>query len=424
MIFSDRQHSVSKQQSAKLRDALDHALADERKHERLRKIEVKALKSQIAEIEREIADYELLKSGSFAFAESYSLADLPRTLIQARISQGLSQTDLAERLGMKPQQVQRYEATEYMSASLARLIEVADILKVRVSESFSVVPGPAKSTLFAWSDATDVDWTRFPLQEMARRGWLQGNDLVEAARTYFLKEAGPQFATTLHRKKVRSGQAPNEFALLAWQARVLELARTEQEAGNVGEFDLDDTWLTELASLTRDEDGPQRARKLLLKNGVTLVVERHLSSTYLDGAAMLSPVGRPVVALTLRYDRLDNFWFVLFHELGHVFSHLYTSMRLDFFDEEDSTGSDGLEREADTFALERLIPETSWKQCLSRFALTEAAVRIDAEKLGIHPSIIAGRIRKERNDYLILNDLVGAGTVRSQLLEGQDEYSV
>jgi HTH-type transcriptional regulator/antitoxin HigA len=253
---------------------------------------------------------------------------------------------------------------------------------------------------------------------MARRGWLKGKDLVEAARSYFLEVAGPQFATALHRKKVRSGNTPNEFALLAWQARVLELARVDHTSGRLGDFELNDAWLSELVSLTRDENGPRKARDLLRENGIALVIERHLSGTYLDGAAMISPMELPVVALTLRYDRLDNFWFVLFHELGHVFLHLYASMRLDFFDEEGSEDSDGVEREADAFALDRLIPEAAWKQCLSRFALTEEAVRIDAEKLGIDASIIAGRIRKERNNYLILNDLIGSGTVRSQLVEG------
>ena len=419
MIFSDRQYSVSKEQSAKLRGALERVLADTKKHERLRKIEAKALESQIAEIDREIADYNLLKSGSVAFSESYALSDLPRILIQARIAQGLSQTDLAERLGMKPQQIQRYEATEYMSASLARLIEVADILQVRVSQSFSAAHAPAENSLFAWSSTSDVDWTRFPLKEMAKRGWLKGKDLVESARSFFLEAAGPQFATALHRKKVRSGNAPNEYALLAWQARVLELARVGHAAGRLADFELKDEWLSELVSLTRDKNGPRKARELLWENGIALVIERHLSGTYLDGAAMISAMGHPVVALTLRYDRLDNFWFVLFHELGHVFLHLYTSLRLDFFDEEDGTDTDGVEREADAFALDQLIPEATWKQCLSRFALTEEAVRIDAKKLGIDPSIIAGRIRKERNNYLILNDLIGSGTVRSQFVEGQ-----
>jgi HTH-type transcriptional regulator/antitoxin HigA len=419
MIFSDRQYTVSKEQAAKLKLALDRVRTDKQKHDRLRNIEVKALESQITDIEQEIADYDLLKAGSVTFSESYTLGDLPRILIQARIAQGLSQTELAGRLSMKPQQIQRYEATEYMSASLSRLIEVANALQVRVSQSFSSSPESSENALFTWSDARDVDWSRFPLKEMAKRGWLKGANLADAAQSYFLSAAGPQFATALHRKKVRSGNAPDEFALLAWQTRVLDVARTVDISGKLGEFVLNDNWMSELVKLTRDKYGPRKARDLLNKNGIALVIERHLSGTYLDGAAMLSPTGHPVVALTLRYDRLDNFWFVLFHELGHVFLHLFSALRLDFFDEEDGNGNDGVEREADKFALECLIPEAAWKQCLSRFALSEEAVLIDAEKLGIDPSIIAGRIRKERSNYQVLNELIGSGTVRAQLEEGQ-----
>ena len=129
---------------------------------------------------------------------------------------------------------------------------------------------------------------------------------------------------------------------------------------------------------------------------------------------MLDDADRPVIGLTLRYDRLDNFWFVLFHELGHVFLHLFNGLRFDFFDDESASDSDSVEAEADKFALDALIPETLWEQCLSRFALSEESVKIDAENLGIEPSIIAGRIRKELNNYTILNELVGQGRVRGQ----------
>ena len=100
----------------------------------LRKIELDALRSQIADLEAEMAEYNLLRLGKVSFSETCSLSELPRVLVQARIAKGLTQTDLAERLNMKPQQVQRYEATNYMSASLARLIEVASVLEVKISE--------------------------------------------------------------------------------------------------------------------------------------------------------------------------------------------------------------------------------------------------------------------------------------------------
>jgi len=160
---------------------------------------------------------------------------------------------------------------------------------------------------------------------------------------------------------------------------------------------------------------------MLAEKGIILVVERHLPGSYLDGAAMLLDGNTPVVGLTLRYDRLDNFWFVLMHELGHIFLHLFDGLRFDFFDEENAGDSDAIEAEADKFALDALIPEDLWDQCLSRFALSEEAVRIDAETIGVDPSIIAGRIRKERGNYAILNDLVGQDGVRSQLEEASDD---
>lgn len=420
MIFSDRQLSVSKAQRDKLRTALAALPAKSVGNDAwLNDMERDALVSQITDIEAEISEYEMLKSGQVAFTERFSLAELPRVLVQARIAKGLSQTDLAAKLDMKPQQIQRYEATDYMGASLARLIEVSDLLGVKVSESFSTQSsGGGSLSVLTGSDS--IAWDRFPAREMIKRGWFKiskGANIAEAVKEYFLSAAGPQFATALHRKKVRSGNAPNQPALLAWQARVLEIARINNEAVSYPAFDFDERWLPDLVALTKHDDGPAQAKYFLESKGVPLIVERHLPGSYLDGAAMLSDFDRPVIGLTLRYDRLDNFWFVLFHELGHIFLHLQEGLQLDFFDEEGANGNDKLEAEADQFALDNLITPELWDQCLSRFALSKESVLIDAETLGIHPSIVAGRIRKERNDYMILNDLVGQNTVRRQLEE-------
>ncbi|WP_020503589.1 helix-turn-helix domain-containing protein [Lamprocystis purpurea] len=423
MIYSDKQCGVSSAQLAKLRDALATA-RDRASHQPwLKQAEIEALKSQIADIEAEIAEYSLLKSGQVSFSKTYALEDLPRVLVQARIAFGMSQTDLAEKLNMKPQQVQRYEATNYMGASLARLIEVSHALGVRTSGTFEG-PKQAGGSVFAWGDADDIVWGQLPYKEMIKRKWFtvpRGGNPIDKVKEYFLQAAGPQLATAFHRKKMRSGNVPNEYALLAWQARVLERARNKIEEGALGAFTLDDQWLPDLVRLTKRKDGPKRARDLLAAKGIVLIVERHLPGSYLDGAAMLAIGEIPVVGLTLRYDRLDNFWFVLMHELGHVFRHLFDGLRFDFFDEESASDSDTIETEADKFALDTLIPGDLWDQCLSRFALSEEAVKIDAETIGIDPSIIAGRIRKECANYTILSDLVGQGHVRSQLEETGDD---
>lgn len=427
MIYSDKQYSISEGQLSKLRDALlnnqtENADATGEKSW-LRAAQADAIKSQIATLEAELSHYKLLKSGEITFAKAHSLENLPSVLVQARIAAGMSQADLAERLGMKAQQIQRYEASGYSGASLARLIDICEALNVHTTELFD--SGSAtKGSVFSWSNIDDVVWKQFPAREMAKRGWFdvpRKGDVYELARDYFMHAAGPQFASAYHRKKMHGGSVPNEYALLAWQARILERAQDIVETQKPPEFVADDRWIADLVALTRRKDGPKRAQELLMSKGVILVTEKHLSGTYLDGGAMLDHDGRPIIGLTLRFDRLDNFWFVLMHELGHVFLHLMDGLRYDFFDEEETAGDDEIEQEADTFALDRLIPDTKWDECLSRFALSEEAVRIDAKNLGIDVSIVAGRIRKERRDYTILTDLVGQGQVASQFEDDGDE---
>ena len=423
MIYSDKQYGVSSAQLTKLHAALAAVQARTTDQAWLKNAEIEALKSQIVDLEAELTEYDLLKSGQASFSKTYALEELPRVLVQARIASGMSQTGLAEKLGMKPQQIQRYEATDYMGASLGRLIEISKALGVKASGSFEG-PKQVGGSLFTWGDADDVVWGQLPYKEMIKRKWFdvpRGANPVECVREYFLYAAGPKFATAFHRKKMQSGNVPNEYSLLAWQARILERARCKIEAEEIGAFELDDLWLPELVRLTRHTDGPKRARDLLAQKGIVLIVERHLPGSYLDGASMLSSDGIPVIGLTLRHDRLDNFWFVLMHELGHVFLHLFDGLRFDFFDEEGGNDGDVIEAEADKFALDALIPEALWDRCLSRFALSEEAVKIDADTIGIDASIIAGRIRKERGNYTILNNLIGLAQVRSQLEETGDD---
>ena len=421
MIYSDKQRRISAQELGRLKGAL--LASREREGEAwLRAVETDAIRSEIERLQTVIADYDMLKAGEIAFAKSFALESLPAILVQARIAAGMSQTALAQALQLKPQQIQRYEATAYGGASLTRLIEVSRVLGVQTEGLFGSEQA-GQGGVFSWQKAEEIEWRRFPTKEMVKRGWFDlspRRDLVQQAKDYFRRAAGPQFVTALHRKKVRGDTSPNEYALLAWQARILERARGTVAREDLPPFTLDDRWISDLVSLTTRPNGPREATELLARQGIPLVTERQLAGTYLDGAAMLDEDGRPIVGLTLRFDRLDNFWFVLFHELGHIFLHLMDGTRYDFFDEDGTVAKDRLELEADGFALNSLIPDESWRGCLSKFAMTEKAVRLDAERLGVDPSIIAGRIRRERGNYTILNTLVGQGHVRNHFATDTD----
>ena len=144
MIKNEREYRITKAQAEKFRRAVTEFRAekDTSVHPRLHQAQADALRSQLADLEAELQQYESLRSGKRRIIRTQSLADFPRALIQARVALGLSQRDLAQRLGLKEQQIQRYEATEYASASLRRIREVLDALGVDLASEMTC-PAPA-----------------------------------------------------------------------------------------------------------------------------------------------------------------------------------------------------------------------------------------------------------------------------------------
>jgi HTH-type transcriptional regulator/antitoxin HigA len=172
--------------------------------------------------------------------------------------------------------------------------------------------------------------------------------------------------------------------------------------------------LRELARLSYLASGPLLAKEFLNKSGIHVIFERHLAKTHLDGAALRLPDGSPVVALTLRHDRADNFWFTLFHELAHVSLHLDKDGVEAFFDDLSDDGKkDKCEKEADKLASEGLIPESDWKAARLTKHSPSGNVLAFAEKLRISPAIPAGRVRYESKNYMIFKPLIGSGKLRA-----------
>jgi HTH-type transcriptional regulator / antitoxin HipB len=89
----------------------------------------------IRQLKQEIAEYEQLKSGNILTFVLGSLDDLPTTLIKARIAAGMTQKELADKIGVQEQQIQRYEASHYSSASFDRLRTIANALKIEITQA-------------------------------------------------------------------------------------------------------------------------------------------------------------------------------------------------------------------------------------------------------------------------------------------------
>lgn len=380
-------------------------------------IQRSALASQIEELEEDLSIYSDLRSGRVSQFESASLHDLPDILIQSRIARGMSQKELADFLGLKEQQIQRYEADRYRAASLDRLIEIAEALNVKISgEAALVGDGRLKSV-------DPAVWKTFPVAEMYKRGWFEdfSGTMAEARKAApelvpaFLYGSHAQYAApALHRKSVRANGKVLEAAIAAWEARVRMLADRRPPEKVFDRNSLTHEWFAGLRALTLTADGVIEAVDYLREVGICLIIERQLPGTLLDGAALCSLHDYAIVAMTLRHDRLDNFWFTLFHEIGHLMLHIGPGQFGAIFDDTESPATSTIEEEADLFAQEALIPAAQWKLATSKFARTERAVVTDAKRFGVGPAIIAGRVRQETRNYTLLSGLVGAGEVRRQ----------
>lgn len=137
MIRNARQYRITKAQAEKFRRALnefdDRPSAHAGVHPKLIKAQRDAIVSQLESLEQEIEEYERLQKSRRRQLDLDLVVELPKALIRARIAAGLSQRELADRLGLKEQQIQRYEATNYESASLKRVLEVARALTAQAA---------------------------------------------------------------------------------------------------------------------------------------------------------------------------------------------------------------------------------------------------------------------------------------------------
>lgn len=416
MITNEKQYRSTRLQIDQFRQALAslEARADPALPAILVKAQRDAVRSQLAELKADAELYDSLRAGRVTQFEAESLSDLPDILIQARIARGLSQKDLAAYLGLKEQQIQRYEAERYGSASLARMIEVSDALGVRIRKHAELVGSAELETV------APETWQAFPIAEMYKRGWFEdfAGSLADARKAApklvpaFLRGTQARYLEpALHRKSVRASGQVHEAAITAWEARIRRLADRDPPLQKFDPVSISDKWLAGLAALTLDPDGPSKAVDHLRRIGIALIVEKHLPSTLLDGAALSTDASYAVIALTLRHDRLDNFWFTLFHELGHLKLHMKQGY-VAIFDDMESPAASDAESEADLFAQEALLPAAKWNLAVSRFTRDDKAVLTDAKRFGVGPAIIAGRVRREANDYTLLRRFVGAGEVR------------
>jgi HTH-type transcriptional regulator/antitoxin HigA len=247
-------------------------------------------------------------------------------------------------------------------------------------------------------------YKRAPIREMIRRRWIEHtNDIDELEK---------RVAAFFERTSIEEEPAPIPFAprmgtdyafvtpsLRAWLYRARKLARSVQTAVPFTTSSFARA-LTRLAALRSEAAETRHIPNLLAECGIRLVVVEHLAGTRIDGTCFWLDETAPVVAISLRYDRLDWFWFTLIHELGHVEQRdgLNTDQPIDL----QLVGEGALrteskperEQAADRFATEFLIPQAELENFINRVSplFSKNAISGFAARLGIHPALVVGQL--------------------------------
>ena len=332
---------------------------------------------------------------------------------------GLSQRDLVPFIGSRAKVSEVLSGKRQLTMPMARALHEhlgipADVLLQESGAGFG-------------EPLAGIEWNRFPLRAMADLGWFANvRDLEtraeELIRDLICRAGGPEVAgAALYRKNdhARANAKMDPYALKAWCWKVLVEANEARPSAHYKPGTVTPDFLRDLARLSWSDEGPHLAKEFLTKHGIPLVVVPHLPKTYLDGAALKLGDGTPVIGLTLRYDRVDNFWFCLLHELAHVGRHMDVDGDMAFVDDltlRDMEGArqDPKETQADEWAEEALIPHAIWETSEVRWHPTPMAVVNLSKALQVHPAIVAGRVRHEQKNYRLLSHFVGTGEVRRQ----------
>ena len=245
-----------------------------------------------------------------------------------------------------------------------------------------------------------------PVKELIKRRWIsvpdpRDIDLLEEEVCKLLEVKSLDEPAKLLMAARKTGRDdPHSPAQLAWACRVRQIAR-EMTAASFSREGLEKTAAL-LPRLSTSQKETRKVASILAEVGIRLVILEHLPKTRIDGASLWLSDRKPVVGLSMRYDRVDCFWFTLMHELAHVLAaDSKTEMLVDDSlvgkDAEPAENKRNAEARADRQASEWLIPAKALKAFLDRTKpfISRKKVLSFAAELGIHPAIVVGRLQHD-----------------------------
>jgi len=258
-----------------------------------------------------------------------------------------------------------------------------------------------------------------PIKEMVKRRWIEYSSNPEVLEQRLLEFFGtaaldepPRVLPAVARMSTSyTAYSPSQWA---WFCRARQLGKVVPVQGRFPPSD-SDRLVQALRALMRDPEETRQVPRILGEAGIRFVVLEHLPKTKIDGACLWLDATSPIVAVSLRYDRIDNFWFTLMHELKHALNRdglqtgeLTVDVDLIEVARMDRKDRPPFEKEADGFAENALIPKAEMEDFIIRKQplFSETAIRGFAALQGVHPGIVVGQLHHRGMDYTKLRRLL------------------
>lgn len=337
----------------------------------------------------------------------------PIAAIRFRMEEkGLKQKDLAPILGGKNR------VSEILSGKRPLTLTMVRALSEQLRIPADLLIQDQSALVSDESEDVAESEIRIPIAHILRSGQFPEHEATMLTTSAMIERyLKPKHGPLYLKQTITYGATPatNKTNLKMWVGRVRELAhQSKKERGVWRPGTLNEEFLAYISRLSWSEKGPRLAREFLAEKGVALVILPHFPQTKLDGAAMQDEEGAPIIGLTIRHDRLDNFWFTLLHEIVHVWKHL-PEPGMAITDEEVDQGhddDDDKEAEANRIARDAFIPKAVWVRSEAYLRPSYQSIQQLADRLHISPAVVAGRVRHEKAHYAAFGKLVGYRQVR------------
>lgn len=331
-------------------------------------------------------------------------------LLEAR---GWTRRSLAIVLEIDETAVSKYVADKRdVDAKMALLLEevfgVDAILFLTVQKEYDL----ARARLIASPDparaARALLYGDLPITEMIRRGWIAAEGIRDTKKVekelvrFFGADRVENIEILPHAAKKSAANLSATPVQIAWLYRVKQIASEMLTCA----YSPDSTRiaLTRLRSLMTGSDGVSKVPRVLAECGIRFVLVEALAGSKIDGACFWLNEKSPVIGMTLRFDRIDNFWFVLRHEIEHVLQgHGKAAAMLDIDMESESveSGIADEERIANEAAQDFCVPSSQLDAFIARKApfFSERDLIGFARILKVHPGIVAGQLQRRTKRY-------------------------